>query len=133
MKAIHSVITDDSITNYNSIIKEGLISKFSHSELIEILESLDSERLKAFLISITDAVGYFEEFNDYETGKSFRYIVNLEKFLSNSLKVTMVNIIKNSEHCPFCGTSVECLELDQDLVLCSNCGEKCRKNELKKF
>jgi len=38
-----------------------------------------------------------------------------------------------SLHCPFCGTSVECLELDQDLVLCSNCGEKCRKNELKRF
>jgi len=42
---------------------------------------------------------------------------------------------KNFEslHCPFCGTSVECLELDQELVMCSNCGEKCTKNELKKF
>ncbi|MHA1256974.1 MAG: hypothetical protein ACTSPS_15390, partial [Promethearchaeota archaeon] len=42
---------------------------------------------------------------------------------------------KNFEslHCPFCGTSVECLELDQELIMCSNCGEKCIKNELKKF
>ncbi len=38
-----------------------------------------------------------------------------------------------SLHCPFCGTSVECLELDQDQVLCSNCGEKCRKKELRRF
>ncbi len=38
-----------------------------------------------------------------------------------------------SLHCPFCGTSVECLELAQDQVLCGNCGEKCRKKELKRF
>jgi len=38
-----------------------------------------------------------------------------------------------SLHCPFCGSSVECLELEQEQVLCSNCGEKCLKNELTKF
>jgi hypothetical protein len=39
---------------------------------------------------------------------------------------------KNFEslHCPFCVTSVECLELDQELIMCSNCGKKCTKSEL---
>jgi len=27
-----------------------------------------------------------------------------------------------SLHCPFCGSSVECLELEQEQLLCSNCG-----------
>lgn len=38
-----------------------------------------------------------------------------------------------SLHCPFCGHSTECLELNQNFTICSNCGEKCNKSELKRF
>ena len=92
-----SVIIDDSFVNYGSIFEEGLIRKFNPSELIEILEHLDREKFKAFLISLTEAVRYFEEFDDYESKKSYRYIVDLEDYLSKSLKESIVNIIKESE------------------------------------
>ncbi len=38
-----------------------------------------------------------------------------------------------SLHCPFCATSIECIEQEKDLILCSNCGEKCTKPELTRF
>lgn len=53
--------------------------------------------------------------------------------ITNERYGNVFGIYFESLHCPFCGTSVECLELDQGLVKCSNCGEKCMKKELKKF
>ena len=53
--------------------------------------------------------------------------------ITNERYGNVFGIYFESLHCPFCGTSVECLELDQRLVKCSNCGEKCMKKELKKF
>jgi len=53
--------------------------------------------------------------------------------LTNERYGNVFGIYFESLHCPFCGTSVECLELDQGIVKCSNCGEKCLKKELKKF
>ncbi|KKK42875.1 hypothetical protein LCGC14_1101380 [marine sediment metagenome] len=92
-----TVITNDSVSNYGPIIEEGLIRKFTPFELIEILEHLDINRLKAFLISITQAVRYFEEFDGYESKKAFRYVINLESYLSKSIKKSIVTIIKESE------------------------------------
>jgi len=53
--------------------------------------------------------------------------------LTNERYGNLFGIYFESLHCPFCGTSVGCLELYQELVICSNCGEKCMKKELKKF
>jgi len=53
--------------------------------------------------------------------------------ITNERYGNVFGIYFESLHCPFCGTSVECLELDQGLVICNNCGEKCMKKELKKF
>ena len=53
--------------------------------------------------------------------------------LTNERYGNVFGIYFESLHCPFCGTSVECLELDKELVICSNCGEKCAKKELKKY
>jgi hypothetical protein len=92
-----TVMNDDSITNYYSIIKERLIRKFAHTDLIEILESLNIKHIKAFLISVSKAVNYFEASDGYTFNKAFRYIVKLEKYFTKSLKESIVKVVKESE------------------------------------
>lgn len=95
-----SVINDRLITNYESIITEGLIEKFSYSELIRILDILNIERLEAFLISLTEAFRYFEEIICHESSRSMMYFRNLGKSLTNSLKEKIIQIFKNSKFSP---------------------------------
>ncbi len=95
-----SVINDSLIANYESIIEEGLLEKFSYSELIQVLDNLNIERLEAFLISLTEAFRYFEEIVSHESSRSMAYFRNLGKSLTNSLKEKIIKIFKNSKFSP---------------------------------
>jgi len=51
-----------------------------------------------------------------------RILINIWQLMNEKYR----NIIgKNFEslYCPFCSISVESLELDKGLIICSNCGE----------
>ena len=101
-----SVINDSLIANYESIIEEGLFEKFSYSELIQILDNLNIERLEVFLISLTEAFIYFEEVVSQESCDSQVYFRNLGKSLTKSLKKRIIKIFKNSKFSPIYFSSV---------------------------
>ena len=94
---IISVMIDEFISTYSSIIEEELIRTFSYLELTEILSSLPKNRFKAFINSIVEIVeSSIWWYNDFETNESIQYIIKLEKFLTKPLKETIVDMILKS-------------------------------------
>ncbi len=94
------VMTDPSINNYFPLIEQGFLLNFSWDELIEILESFDINRFEAFLQSVSKAVDHLIEFDKYQEGDTFLFLVQLGKNLSESLKSNMIKVIIRSKPQP---------------------------------
>lgn len=88
-----SVMTDSTIKNYFPIIEQGFLLKFTLDELLEILKSFDINRLEVFIKSVSEAVQHLMDFDGYQEGEMFNFLIELGEDFSELLKNNVIQVV----------------------------------------